>query len=130
MKIIVGYDRSRVAGDALKLALNHAEAFEAKVYVVTSFVKGTENNLQEIREAEGGLEYAHTFLKENAIPCETHILVRGLSAGEDLVQFAKEKEVDEIIVGVRRRSKVGKLILGSTAQYVVLNSPCPVVTIK
>ena len=29
MKIIVGYDRSRVAGDALRLALNHAEAFEA-----------------------------------------------------------------------------------------------------
>ena len=130
MKIMVGYDGSRVAGDALTLARNHAKAFEAKVCVVTSFVKGTEDNLQEIREAEKGLEYAQTIFKEDAVPCETHVLVRGLSPGEDLVQFATEHDVDEIIVGVRRRSKVEKLILGSTAQYVILNAHCPVIAVK
>jgi nucleotide-binding universal stress UspA family protein len=50
--------------------------------------------------------------------------------GEDLVQFAKDNEADEIIVGVRRRSKVGKLMFGSTAQYVILEAACPVVTVK
>jgi nucleotide-binding universal stress UspA family protein len=53
-----------------------------------------------------------------------------LEAGEDLVQLAKENNVDEIIIGVRRRSKVGKLFFGSTAQYVILNAPCPVVSVK
>jgi nucleotide-binding universal stress UspA family protein len=53
-----------------------------------------------------------------------------LDAGEDLVKLADEKKVDEIIIGVRRRSKVGKLIFGSTAQYVILNAPCPVVSVK
>ncbi|MGW8186758.1 MAG: universal stress protein, partial [Desulfobacterales bacterium] len=57
-------------------------------------------------------------------------LVRGLSPGEDLVQFAKENRIDEIIIGVRRRSKVGKLVFGSTAQFVILNAPCPVVSVK
>ena len=57
-------------------------------------------------------------------------MIRGLSPGEDLVNFAKENEVDEIIVGVKRRSKVGKLILGSTAQYVILEASCPVVSVK
>jgi nucleotide-binding universal stress UspA family protein len=57
-------------------------------------------------------------------------LVRGLRPGEDLVQFAKENGIDEIIIGVRRRSKVGKLVFGSTAQYVILNAPCPVVSVK
>ena len=56
--------------------------------------------------------------------------MRGLEAGEDLVQIAEEKKVDEIIIGVRRRSKVGKLIFGSTAQYVILNAPSPVVAVK
>jgi nucleotide-binding universal stress UspA family protein len=76
------------------------------------------------------LEYAKTLFEEDNITCNTHLLIRGLSAGEDLVEFANENEVDEIIVGVKRRSKVGKLLMGSTAQYVILQSQCPVVTVK
>ena len=41
-----------------------------------------------------------------------------------------QAQVEEIIIGVRRRSKVGKLLFGSTAQYVILNAPCPVVSVK
>jgi nucleotide-binding universal stress UspA family protein len=52
------------------------------------------------------------------------------SAGEQLVDFAERNNVDEIIIGVGRRSKVGKALFGSTAQHIILNAPCPVVTIK
>ena len=38
--------------------------------------------------------------------------------------------VGEIIVGIVQKSKVGKLLFGSTAQYVILNASCPVVTVK
>ena len=62
--------------------------------------------------------------------CETHLLIRGLSPGEDLVQFSEDNQISEVIVGVRRRSKVGKLLMGSTAQHVILNDRCPVVTVK
>ena len=57
-------------------------------------------------------------------------MVSSRSSGENLVWFAELENIDEIIIGVRRRSKVGKLLLGSTAQYVVLHAPCPVITIK
>ena len=53
-----------------------------------------------------------------------------LESGEDLVQFAEQNKIDEIILGIRKRSKVGKLMFGSTAQYVILNAPCPVVSVK
>ena len=76
------------------------------------------------------MEYAKTLIEEDNIACNTHLLIRGLSAGEDLVEFADENEVDEIIVGVKRRSKVGKLLMGSTAQYVILQAQCPVVGVK
>ena len=43
------------------------------------------------------------FLKEKGIPCETHQLARGMSPGEDLVRFAKEKDIDQIFVGVEKK---------------------------
>jgi nucleotide-binding universal stress UspA family protein len=130
MKILVGYDGSNSAKDALNLAKSHAKALGASVAVVTSMQKGTESERKDIEQAERGLDYAKSLIEEDNIVCNTHLLIRGLSAGEDLVEFAKENKVDEIIVGVKRRSKVGKLLMGSTAQYVILQAPCPVVTVK
>ena len=130
MKILVGYDGSNSAKDALKLAKDHAMALDAKVDIVTSMVGAKNNQYDDVRQAELGLEYAKALLEEDNLDCETHLLIRGLSPGEDLVQFAEDNQINEIIVGVRRRSKVGKLLMGSTAQHVILNAPCPVVSIR
>lgn len=130
MKILVGYDGTSSAKEALNLAKSHAKAFDASVEVVTSMHKGTESERKAIEQAERGLAYAKSLFDEDDIACGTHLLIRGVSPGEDLIEFANEHSVDEIIVGVNRRSKVGKLLLGSTAQYVILQARCPVVTIK
>jgi nucleotide-binding universal stress UspA family protein len=130
MKILVGYDGTNAAKEALNLAKDHAKVFGAEVDVVTTMHSGTESQSKEIEDAERGLEWAQALFDENTIPCKTHLLIRGLSAGEDLVDFAKENNINEMIVGVKRRSKVGKLLMGSTAQYVILNAPCPVVSVK
>jgi nucleotide-binding universal stress UspA family protein len=130
MNILVGYDGSNSAKDALKLAKDHAMALDAKVDVVTSMVGANNDQYDDVRQAELGLEYAKALLEEDNIHCETHLLIRGLSSGEDIVQFAEDNQINEIFVGVRRRSKVDKLLMGSTAQHVILNAPCPVVTIK
>jgi len=130
MKILVGYDGSNSAKEALKLARKHARAFKGSVDVITSMEKGTEQQQQAIEEAERGLEWAKTIFTEKGLECRTHLLIRGLAPGEDILDFARENNVDEIIVGVKRRSKVGKLLMGSTAQYVILQASCPVVTVK
>ncbi len=69
-------------------------------------------------------------MKTEGIACETHVLVRGLTPGEDIVDFAKDHKMDEIIIGIEKKSKVGKLFFGSNAQYIILESPCPVVSRK
>jgi nucleotide-binding universal stress UspA family protein len=130
MKILVGYDDSNVAKEALALAKKHAKTFAASVDIVTSMTKGTESEREDIEKAERGLEYAKGLFIEENISCNIHLLIRGLSPGEDIVEFAKENNVDEIVVGVKRRSKVGKLLMGSTAQYVILKAHCPVVSVK
>ena len=130
MKILVGYDGSGASKDATNTARKYAAALEAKVDIVTSMVKGTEGEQKEILQAERGLEYAKSIFTAENIASETHLLIRGLSAGEDLVRFAKENDVDLMVVGVKRRSKVGKLLMGSTAQFVIIKAPCPVLSIK
>ncbi len=130
MKILVGYDGSGAAKDALNTTKKYAAALAAQVHIVTSMVKGTEDDQEEIFQAERGLEYAKSVFSAETMACETHLLIRGLSPGEDLVRFAEENDVDLAVVGVKRRSKVGKLLMGSTAQFVIIKAPCPVLSIK
>lgn len=130
MKILVGFDGSKITDDIIKLTHKHAKAFKADVYIMTSLDQGPELKKENIDKAESKLEKLETSFKADDIPCNTKASVSFQSAGEDLVQFVKDNAVDEIIIGVKRRSKVGKLIFGSTAQYVILNAPCPVVSVK
>ncbi len=130
MEIMVGYDDSGVAKDALDIAMQHAIAFDARVHIVTSMVGGVDVPRKEFDRVEKKLKYSESLFKDKKIPCKTHLLVRGLEAGEDLVQLAKDTDIDEIVIGIKRRSKVGKLLFGSTAQYIILHATCPVLTIK
>ncbi len=130
MKILVGYKGVNLGKELMKIAVAHAKAFKGTVLVVTSMVGGGTTELQGVHEAEENLKKVKQYLGDNGVPCEVHLLVRGLEAGEDIVQFAREKEVDEIIIGVKSRSKVGKLLFGSTAQAVILQAECPVLSVK
>ena len=53
-----------------------------------------------------------------------------IDPADDLVNVAQDVEADIIVIGLRRRSPVGKLILGSNAQRVLLDAPCPVLAVK
>ena len=130
MKILVGFDGSKVAEAALELAAAHVQAFNAQILLVHSMLGGPEVPKRDFENRERELQYQKNLLQKKNIACESLMSVRGLEPGEDLVRLAQEHRVDEIIVGVKRRSKVGKLVFGSTAQYVILNAPCPVVTVK
>ena len=130
MKILVGYDGSETADNVIKLAHKHAKAFKADVYIVTALEQSSTLDKIAIEKAEGELEYLRTPFNIDDIPCETLASVSYLPPGENLVHFAQENEIDKIFIGVKKKSKVDKLVFGSTAQYVILNAPCPVVTVK
>jgi len=51
-------------------------------------------------------------------------------AADDLVQTAREHEATLIVIGIRRRTATGKLILGTQAQRILLDAPCPVLAVK
>ena len=87
-------------------------------------------DLEEIAKATRDLAFAEEFLNEEGISFETHQLARGKSPGEDLVSFAEENDIDQLFVGIEKRSRTQKIILGSNAQYMILKAPCPVVSVN
>ncbi len=130
MKILIGYDGGEVGRMALSLARDMAGIRSAFVYVVTSMEGGSSERQADIEKTEKDLEFAQLFMEYSGIQCDCQQSVRGLSAGEDLVKFAQENDIDHIFMGIRKKSRAQKAILGSTARYVILKAPCPVTTVK
>jgi nucleotide-binding universal stress UspA family protein len=131
MKLLVCYDGSDQAKKALKKAKNHSKISGAKIDVVHAIARWVSLEFKDIQSAKQSLEdEIWPFLGREKTPYKTHLLIDSCGPGEQLVNYAKQEKVDEILIGVRKKSKTGKLFFGSTAQHVILNAPCPVVTIK
>ncbi len=130
MKILVGLDKTKIANEIIKLARKHAKAFNADVHIMISLKQSPELKKSDIDNVDNELEKIVKSLKADGIKCETQAAVSVQSPGEDLVQFVTDNDIDEIIIGIRKKSRVGKLLFGSTAQHVILNAPCPVVSVK
>ena len=130
MKLLVGYDDLNVDKRALELSQKYANAFKADVYIMTSLEQRPTLQKEDIEEVEDRLEKLKRPFNKDNINCETVVSVNYLTPGEDLVQFARDNDIDLVFIGIKKKSKVGKMVFGSNAQYVILNAPCPVVTVR
>ena len=129
MRYLVAFNGSDISRAALSLARANAELSKATVFVITA-MGGRMEKPEVIARVSKELEEAEEFLKEKGIACEVHQLIRGMSAGESLVSFAEENDIDRIYVGVEKKSRTQKIIVGSTAQYIILKAPCPVISVN
>ncbi|MGH3470631.1 MAG: universal stress protein [Nocardioidaceae bacterium] len=128
--IVVGYVPKAEGRAALRLAAEEAKLKRASLVVVNSHRGGREFEGDDAMKAEAQLEEVRSELREAGVQHEVRQLVRGFDPAEDLVGVAEEVAADLIVIGLRRRSPVGKLILGSNAQRVLLDAPCPVLAVK
>ncbi len=128
--IVVGYVPKPEGQAALRRAAEEALLRDAKLVVVNSHRGGREFDRDDAIRSEGELEAIRNQLTEAGVAHEIRQLVRGMDPADDLIQVAADVQADFIIIGLRRRSPVGKLILGSNAQRVLLDAPCPVLAVK
>ena len=130
MKLLVSYSGTKESEAALKIARKHAKIFDAKLVVVSSSEGGKGEKPEEINKIKQDLKSLQKDISEDGIECEVEQLARGLTPGEDIVLFAEENDIEQIYVGIRKKSRTSKLILGSTAQYIILKANCPVTSVK
>jgi nucleotide-binding universal stress UspA family protein len=130
MRFLVAYNGSTESRAALDMAIKQASAVNAKLFVITSMEGGHSETPADIARVNQELKRVRQQLQDAGLEHDVHEMARGLSPGEDIVIYAQENGIDQIFVGIEKKSKTRKLLLGSTAQYIILKAPCPVTTVK
>ena len=128
--IVVGYVPKPEGKAALRRAAEEARLRGARLIVINSHRGGREFDNDDAIESEAQLEEVRSELRDAGVEHEVRQLVRGMDPADDLINVANESNAEFIVIGLRRRSPVGKLILGSNAQRVLLDAPCPVLAVK
>ncbi len=128
--IVVGYVPKAEGNAALERAAEEASLRNARLVVVNSHRGGRDFDRDDALETEQQLQDVRDKLHDSGVEHEIRQLVRGMDPADDLIKVAEDLDAEFIVIGLRRRSPVGKLILGSNAQRVLLDSPCPVLAVK
>jgi nucleotide-binding universal stress UspA family protein len=128
MKILVGYVPTPEGEAALEAAGAEAVLRGASILLLNTsrgdaFVDSRYANSDELAAAEAKL-------REQGVEVTIQQAVGSGDVAGELLKAAAGEEVGLIVLGLRRRSPVGKLILGSTAQRVLLEAPVPVLAVK
>lgn len=128
MSIVVGY-LATVEGRAALTAATGEAVRRAEPLVVVVSERGDETPEQR-SELEAALDEVRTSLEGAGVPHDVRVITGGRDVAETLIGTAEEVGATLIVIGLRRRSPVGKLILGANAQRILLDSPCPVLAVK
>lgn len=121
MSIIVGYLRTNEGEAALDRAVEEARLRSLPLVVLHVDEPGRPvSKLGTLRER----------LDEAEIQYRVQSGFRGLDVAEEVVQTAEAEDAQLIVIGLRHRSAVGKFLLGSNAQRILLDAHCPVLSVK
>jgi nucleotide-binding universal stress UspA family protein len=128
--IVVGFVPTKEGRAALARATEEARTRRSRLVVINSDRGGRDVDDDTTKAAEAELHRVGDELRHEGLDLEVRQLVRGNEPAEDLIAVATETDADLIVIGLRRRTPVGKLILGSNAQRILLDAPCAVLAVK
>lgn len=137
MRVLLAYDGSPAAREALELALSrYGDEELVALYVLevdpttydASAVGGGTDDIPEADEAEAVLAEAGERAARDGYELETD--VEQGSPSDVIVDYAETEGFDQIVMGTHGRQSISELIVGSTAERVVRNSPVPVLTVR
>jgi nucleotide-binding universal stress UspA family protein len=128
--VVVGYVPTKEGRAALRRAAEESLLRHSRLIVINSSRGGKDFDAEEAVRFESELRTIEGRLDAAGVNHEVRQLVRGNDPSEDLIAVAEEVDAEFIVIGLRRRTPVGKLILGSNAQRILLDASCPVLAVK
>ena len=128
MTILVAYVPRPEGQAALDKGIEIATRRNEPLVVVNASPGGTKIDPSAIDVVD--VERVERLLKNSGLNAELKQFVRGKSAIEEIESLVESLHVSVLVIGLRKRSPVGKLIMGSVAQEILLTVPCPILAVK
>lgn len=128
MIIIVGYTPTPEGEAALDHGVAEAHHHGDDLLVVN--VSATSDPHEDTFATDTEIAEVETRLRAEGVGFSLRQLVRGKDPAEEILALEKDQHVRGIVIGVRRRSPVGKLLLGSNSQRILLEASSPVIAVK
>ncbi|TLS46501.1 universal stress protein [Streptomyces montanus] len=128
MTVLVGYVPSPEGEAALRAGIDEARLRDEKLLVVNT---SRGDALLDTRFAqEPDLAHVREDLAALGVEFEIRQVLGGRDAAEEIIDLAELPDVSLVVIGLRRRSAVGKLIMGSAAQQILMGVDCPILAVK
>ncbi len=125
--VVLGYVPKPEGEAALVASISEARLRQADLVVVNAH-RAHRGDTESSGESE--LDDVRARVEAAGVVVDVRHPEAGLEASEDLLAIAEEVGAELIVIGLRRRTPVGKLILGSNAQRILLDAHCPVLAVK
>lgn len=125
-KILVAYVPSATSEAALAYGFAEATAHEASLVVLASEKAVNSAKGQAVQDERPLTER----LMESGIPFELRTVPTRDDPADDILDAIDADGIDLVVLGIRKRTPIGKILLGSTSQRVAIESPVPVVLVK
>jgi nucleotide-binding universal stress UspA family protein len=140
-RILFATDFSEGSSHALPYAVDMAKHYMAKLYLVHVVYDVSKTagwyvphvSIDEIYndiEKSAKAELEKSFIDEiRGLKDVEHVVLKGIPY-EEIAKFAGENSVDLIVLGTHGRKGIDRMLFGSTAEQVVRNAPCPVLSVR
>lgn len=131
MNFVVGYADSPLASSVVQAGIEEARVHGARLHVLRFARVGIRNERPQLiasyreRMAEIGSE-----LEREGVDGVSELHMVQQDPGDALLAELHRLEAKLLVIGSRARSSVGKLLLGSTVQHLVLRAECPVLVVR
>ena len=125
-KILLAYVPSATSEAAFDFAVEEAERRDASLLVLAS------ERAPDPRKARGVTDQRplQERLEETGLGFELRTVPKRDDPADDILDAVEHDDVDLVILGIRKRTPIGKILLGSTSQRVAIESPVPMVMVK
>jgi nucleotide-binding universal stress UspA family protein len=128
MIVVVGYSPSKPGQAALLAGIEEAQLRNASLVVLNASRGDAIYDPGFAQPAD--LEWARTTCTEAGVEFTVRQEVRGREPWEEIVDLLEETNADLCVIGIRRRSAVGKMLMGSNAHHILMEAPCRILSVK